>query len=202
MPTLGVHSAGKTADGEHVTSPSALEHEARWDPNLVLRVVWIRTLSAISLGMAVALLPMLGDDRMWIAALLVGPVPLGSWLVRRFVEPDRVLAVATVVDMVWCVVVPILLPTTYTAAMLVAVAMVAFVAGEDTRSLFYSATIGTVGFTAVGITKSIDNWIVLVTVYVLLFPLLFFFCSSCPRPSANATCATSCASVIGWSTTC
>lgn len=168
----------RSADWSPVTGPTALEVESRWDPALVLRVVWIRVLSSMSLGMAVIFLPMLGDNRFWIAALLLGPVPLGSFVVRRLVEPDRVLAVATVVDMVWCIVVPFLLPTTFAAAMLVAVAMQAFVAGEDSRSLAYCAAIGTFGFATVGIVKHADQWIVLVTVYVLLLPLLVFMSST------------------------
>ncbi|MDW3219812.1 MAG: bifunctional diguanylate cyclase/phosphodiesterase [Acidimicrobiales bacterium] len=161
-----------------MNGPTALDLDTRWDPALVLRVVWIRMLSALSLAGAVVLLPQLGPNRMLIAGLLVGPVPAGNLVVRRLVDADRVLAVATVVDMVWCVVVAYLLPTTYPAAMLVAVAMLAFVAGEDSRALFYSAAIGTAGFTAVGLAENVDQWVVLVTVYVVLLPLLFFMSST------------------------
>ncbi|MEM7142076.1 MAG: bifunctional diguanylate cyclase/phosphodiesterase [Actinomycetota bacterium] len=157
---------------------TALEFESRWDPALVLRVVWIRVFSSLSLGIACFFLTALGPDRFILAALLAVPVPLGSFIVRRTVEPDRVLAVATTVDMVWCVAAAAILPTAYTAAMLVAVAMLAFVASEDTRSLFVCASIGTVGFVAIGIIHEISQWVVLATVYLLLLPLLFFMSST------------------------
>jgi diguanylate cyclase (GGDEF)-like protein len=157
-----------------VTTAPVLELDSRWDPALVDRVVWIRAISAVALGITVMLLPMLGDQRVVIAALLVVPIPAGSFIVRRLVEPDRVLAVATVVDMAWCPVVAILLPSTFAPAMMVAVAMLAFVANESVRELFISAAIGAVGFTVVGMVRGVDLWVAMVATYVVLLPLLFF----------------------------
>ena len=154
------------------------ELESRWDPALVHRVVWIRAISSVALGITVALLPMLGPARFAIAALLVGPIPAGSFIVRRLLDPDRVLAVATVVDMVWCVAVALLLPSTYSPSMVVAVAMLAFVANESTRELFISALIGAVGYTAVGLFRDVDLWVAMVAVYIVLLPLLFFLAST------------------------
>ena len=157
-----------------MTTAPDLELDSRWDPVLVDRVVWIRAVSAMALGVTVILLPMLGEQRFAIASLLLAPIPAGSFIVRRLVEPDRVLGVATVVDMCWCPVVAVLLPSTYGPAMLVAVAMLAFVANESTRELFASAVIGVVGFSAVGFVRDIELWVAMVAVYVVLLPLLFF----------------------------
>lgn len=156
-----------------MTTAPELELDSRWDPALVDRVVWIRAVSAMALGITVILLPVLGEQRFAIAALLLAPIPAGSFIVRRLVEPDRVLAVATVVDMCWCPVVAMLLPPTFGPAMLVAVAMLAFVANESTRELFVSAAIGVVGFTVVGFVRDVELWIAMVAVYVVLLPLLF-----------------------------
>lgn len=161
-----------------VTTAPGLELESRWDPALVVRVVWIRAISAVGLGITAALLTSLGDARFAIAALLVGPIPAGSFIIRRLVDPDRVLAVATVIDMVWCVAVALLLPSTFAPAMMVAVAMLAFVANENTRELLISAAIGAVGFTAVGMTRDIDLWVTMVAVYLVLLPLLVFLAST------------------------
>lgn len=152
--------------------------DSRWDPALVVRVVWIRAVSSVALGITCALLPMLGGTRFAIAALLIAPIPAGSFIIHRLVDPDRVLAVATVVDMVWCVTVALILPVTLPMAMMVAVAMLAFVAIETTRELFVSAAIGAIGFTAVGIVHEVELWIALVAVYIVLFPLLFFLSST------------------------
>jgi len=152
--------------------------DPRWDPALVVRVVWIRAVSAVALGITCALLPMLGDARFAIAALLVAPIPAGSFVVHRLVEPDRVLAVATVVDMFWCVGVAVLLPVAYPMAMMVAVAMLAFVAGESSRELLLSAAVGFVGFAAVGLIRDVELWPALVAVYGVLLPLLFFLSST------------------------
>jgi diguanylate cyclase (GGDEF)-like protein len=157
-----------------VTSASQLDFETRWDPALVWRVVWIRAVSSASLGIAALLLPILGPGRFGLAAMLLVPIPLGSFVVRRLVATDRVLAVATLVDMVWTVTVAYLMPSVFTPAMMVAVAMLAFVANEDTRTLIVAAVIGAAGFTLVGVTQSIDLWLVMVVVYILLLPLLFF----------------------------
>ena len=138
------------------------------------RVVWIRAVSSASLGIAALLLPILGPGRFGLAAMLLVPIPLGSFVVRRLVATDRVLAVATLVDMVWTVTVAYLMPGVFTPAMMVAVAMLAFVANEDTRTLIVAAVIGAAGFTLVGVTQSIDLWLVMVVVYILLLPLLFF----------------------------
>ena len=113
-----------------MTSASQVDFEARWDPALVWRVVWIRAVSSASLGIAALLLPILGPGRFGLAAMLLVPIPLGSFVVRRLVATDRVLAVATLVDMVWTVTVAYLMPSVFTPAMMVAVAMLAFVANE------------------------------------------------------------------------
>ena len=157
-----------------MTSASQVDFEARWDPALVWRVVWIRAVSSASLGIAALLLPILGPGRFGLAAMLLVPIPLGSFVVRRLVATDSVLAVATLVDMVWTVTVAYLMPSVFTPAMMVAVAMLAFVANEDTRTLIVAAVIGAAGFTLVGVTQSIDLWLVMVVVYILLLPLLFF----------------------------
>ena len=161
-----------------MTIAPGYEVEPRWDPALVRRVVWGRAISSVALGITVALLPMLGPQRFAIAALLVAPIPAGSFIVQRLVEPDRVLAVATVVDMVWCPIVALLLPSTYSPSMVVAVVMLAFVANESTRELFLSAAIGAVGFTTVGLVRDVDMWVVMVAVYLVLLPLLFFLSST------------------------
>lgn len=152
--------------------------EDRWDPALVRRVVWIRAVSSVSLGVAALLLPMLGPERFGIAFLLLVPVPIGTLIVGRWAAPDAVLATATMVDMVWTVVVAHLLPTLYAPALMVAVATLAFVANEDTRALIFTAVIGAIGFTSAGIAGSVDLWIVMVIVYLLLLPLLFFTSST------------------------
>ena len=149
------------------------EPETRWDPALVHRIVWIRAVSSVSLGLATLLLPVLGPDRFALAGILIGPVAIGSFVVRRLVRADRVLTVATVVDMVWTVVVAHLMPNVFAPAMMIAVAMLAFVANEDTRALFVSAAIGAVGFTSAGIAGSVDMWVVMLVVYLILLPLLF-----------------------------
>ncbi len=159
------------------TAP-ALEPEIRWDPALVRRAVWIRALSTVSLGITCALLPVLGDGRFIVALLLVGPIPAGGLVVRRFLHTDRVLAVATVVDMVWCGVVPLLVPTTYAPTMLVAMAMLAFVANESGHELYLSAMIGAIGFTVVGMIHQVDLWVAMVAVYLVLLPVLFFLGST------------------------
>jgi diguanylate cyclase (GGDEF)-like protein len=150
------------------------ESDPRWDPVLLERVVWGRVISSIALSIAVALLPVLGPQRLAISALLLGPIPAGSFIVKRLVEPDRVLAVSIAVDMVWCPIVALLVPSTYAPSMLVAVVMLAFVANESARELIISAVIGAVGFTVVGVVRDIDLWAALVAVYVVLLPLLFF----------------------------
>jgi diguanylate cyclase (GGDEF)-like protein len=152
--------------------------DSRWDPALVLRVVWIRALSGMSLGVACIFLTMLGPNRILAACLLLGPVPLGSFVVRKFCETDRVMAVATTIDMVWTVVIACLLPSAFAPAMMVAVAMLAFVANEDDTTLFVTAGIGGLGFTAAGLFRDIDAWIPMVVVYVLLLPLLFFLAAT------------------------
>lgn len=146
----------------------------RWDPALVARVVRIRVLSCFTLAVAAATLTMLGPDRFLVAALLVGPIPLGSIVVYRTVAPDRVLATATIVDMVWCVVVAFVLPSGYSPSMVVAVVMLAFVANESTRDLVISSTIGLIGYPLVGALNQVDLWVAMVAVYVLLLPVLFF----------------------------
>ena len=161
-----------------MTTAPLHESDPRWDPVLVTRVVWGRVVSSLALAVAVAALPMLGPQRFAIAALLMGPIPAGSFIVKRLVEPDRVLAVSIVVDMVWCPIVAALLPSTYAPAMVVAVAMLAFVANESTRELVLSALIGTVGFVVVGIVRDVDLWVVLVAVYIVLLPLLFFIATT------------------------
>ena len=157
-----------------MTITPGYEMEPRWDPVLVRRVVWGRAVSSVLLGIAVVLLPMLGPQRFAIAALLLAPIPAGSFIVQRLVEPDRVLAVATVVDMAWCPVVAFLLPSTYSPSMVVAVVMLAFVANESTRELFVSAAIGAVGYIVVGVVRDVEMWVPMVAVYLLLLPLLFF----------------------------
>jgi len=164
----------QSADGEGVTIAPGYDMDSRWDPALVVRVVWIRAVSSVALGITCALLPALGDTRFVIAALLVAPIPTGSFIVHRVVHPDRVLAVVTVVDMVWCVVVALILPVTLPLAMMVAVAMLAFVAIESVRELFLSAAIGAAGFTVVGLLHEAEFWTALVAVYLVLLPLLFF----------------------------
>lgn len=150
----------------------------RWDPALVARVVRIRVLSCFTLAIAAAALSMLGPDRFLVAALLVGPIPLGSIVVHRTVTPDRVLATATIVDMVWCIVVAYILPSGYSPSMVVAVVMLAFVANESTRDLAISSTIGLLGYPLVGALNHVDLWVAMVAVYVLLLPVLFFLSST------------------------
>jgi diguanylate cyclase (GGDEF)-like protein len=161
-----------------VTPATEIELDTRWDPALVLRVVWIRALSVVSLGIACVFLTMLGPNRILVACLLLGPVPLGSFVVRKCFEADRVMAVATTVDMLWTVVIACLLPSAFAPAMMAAVAMLAFVANEDDSTLFVTAAIGGLGFTAAGLFRDIDAWIPLVVVYVLLLPLLFFLAAT------------------------
>ncbi|MEZ5246369.1 MAG: bifunctional diguanylate cyclase/phosphodiesterase [Acidimicrobiales bacterium] len=150
------------------------ESDPRWDPVLLERVVWGRVLSSVALSIVVALLPGFGPQRFAISALLLGPIPAGSFIVKRLVEPDRVLAVSITVDMVWCPVVALLLPSTYSPSMLVAVVMLAFVANESARELVISAVIGAVGFIVVGVVRDVELWAAMVAVYIVLLPLLFF----------------------------
>ncbi|MEQ8841779.1 MAG: EAL domain-containing protein [Acidimicrobiales bacterium] len=161
-----------------MTAAPEFELEPRWDPSLVVRVVWIRTISTLSLGITCALLPALGDDRFTITFLLLGPIPIGSVIVYRLVHPDRMLAVATVVDMAWCVVVVLLLPSLYATTMIVAMAMLAFVANEGKRYLNISAALGAVGFTTAGLLHDVDLWVVMMAVYLVLLPLINFLASA------------------------
>ena len=155
-----------------------IELDTRWDPALVLRLVWVRALSGMSIGVACIFLTMLGPNRILVACLLLGPVPLGSFVVRKCFEVDRFVAVATTIDMVWAVVIACLVPSAFALTMMAAIAMLAFVANEDTKTLFVMAGIGGLGFTTAGLVRDIAAWIPMVVVYVLLLPLLFFFAAT------------------------
>jgi len=121
---------------------------------------------------------MLGPNRILAACLLPGPVPLGSFAVRQFCETDSVMAVATTIDMVWAVVIAFVLPSAFALAMMVAVAMLAVAANEDTNTLFATAGVGGLGFMMAGLVRDIDAWIPMVVVYVLILPLIFFLAAT------------------------
>ncbi len=152
--------------------------DPRWDPALVKRVVKIRTLSAVSMGIAPLFIPAFGQYRVALALLVMLVVPVCTLVVYRFSPPDRVLPNATLVDTFWAVAAVQLIPEAYACAMLIAIAMLAFVAGESMRTLSQASAIGVVGFAVAGYVHRPDFWIGLIVIYVLLLPLLFFMAAT------------------------
>lgn len=148
--------------------------DPRWDPALVKRIVVIRIISAASMGLVIALLPSFGQDRFWLAGVMIVAVPCGTLLVHRFSEPDRVLINATLVDTVWAVSVVQMVPEVYACAMLIGIAMLAFVANEDLKALTRTSAVGVIGFALAGAMQEPVYWVPLIAIYVLLLPLLFF----------------------------
>lgn len=148
--------------------------EPRWDAALIRRVVAIRVVSAITMGVAAMVLPAFGEDRIWLAMVLFVGSPLTTLLIYRFAERDRVLVTATLVDSGWVAVAVLLFPLAFTEASLVALAMLAFVAAEDRRYLLYASSISTTALVGAGFVHRPENWIPHVTIFILLLPLMVF----------------------------
>jgi len=126
------------------------------------------------MGVVIGLLPSFGQSRFWLAGVMIVAVPCGTLLVHRFSEPDRVLINATLIDTVWAVAVVQIMPEAYACAMLIGIAMLAFVANEDLRALTRTSLVGVIGFALAGVMQGPVYWVPLVAIYVLLLPLLFF----------------------------
>lgn len=148
--------------------------DPRWDPALVRRIVAIRAISAASMGVVILMLPAFGDSRFWLAGVMIVAVPFSNFVVYRLSAPDRVLINATLVDTVWAVSVVQLVPEVFACAMLIGIAMLAFVANEDEKVLMRASVLGVAGFAAAGIMQQPVYWVPLVAIYILLLPLLFF----------------------------
>lgn len=157
-----------------MTMVDASGQESRWDATLIRRVVAIRVISSITMGVAALALPAFGDNRIWLAMVLFVGSPLTTVLTYRFAERDRVLVTATLVDSGWVAVVVLVFPIAFKEASLVALAMLAFVAAEDLRYLRYAAGMSTAALLAAGLYHQPANWIPHVTIFVLLLPLMVF----------------------------
>ncbi len=152
--------------------------EPRWDHALVKRVVLIRATSAISMGLVVLLLPSFGEDRLALAGLMIIAVPIGTLLVYRFSTPERMLVNATFLDTFWALLVVQFVPEVFACAMLICIAMLAFIANEGPRSLLTASLVSVAGFVVAGLAHEPSYWTPLVAVYVLLLPLLFLMSSA------------------------
>lgn len=148
--------------------------ERRWDETLVRRIVLIRVVSSVTMGVAIMAIPAFGENRVWLAMVLFFGSPLTALVIHRFVECDRVLVTATLADNGWVAVAVFGFPVAYKEASLVALAMLAFVAAEDRRYLFYASVISTSALIGAGLLHGPDNWIPHVTIFVLLLPLMVF----------------------------
>ncbi len=155
-----------------------LESEPRWDPALVRRVLLIRASSAVSLGVITATVPAFGPNRYLLSAFLILVAPAVMFIAFRVFDSDRLLVNATLIDMVWAVLVPHFVPPTYSGSLLVAVAMLAFVANEDPRALIRASAIGVIGYPIVGILHDPYFWLPLYAVFVMLLPLLIFMATT------------------------
>ncbi len=148
--------------------------DPRWDPALVRRIVAIRAISAASMGVVLLWLPTFGDSRFWLAGVMIVAVPCGNLVVYRLSAPDRVLINATLVDTVWAVSIVQLMPEVFACAMLIGIAMLAFVANEDVKALVRASVLSVVGFALAGVMQEPVYWVPLVAIYILLLPLLLF----------------------------
>ncbi len=146
----------------------------RWGPALVRRVVAIRVMSSISLGVVAAWVPAFGPDRIWAGLILMFGVPFSTVVVHRYSPMDTILVRVTLVDAVWLVIAVMTVPDSYTGAALVGMAMLAFVAVEDTRALYLASGLTVLGLGASGLIYSPPRWMPLLSIYVLLLPLLVF----------------------------
>ena len=153
------------------------DFEPRWDTALAKRVVVLRVVSAISLGVLVLGLPAFGPDRGWLAAILIGGVPVTSGLVYALADRGRVLVQMTVVDAGWVTAVVLLFPAVYFEAMLVSLVMLAFIANESHRALLGTSALIIVGLITGGTVHEPLNWVRHLGVFVLLLPLLLFVAS-------------------------
>lgn len=153
------------------------DFEPRWDGALARRVVVLRVLSSIAMGAIALGLPEFGPDRGWLAAILIAGVPATSAIVYFFADRGQVLVRMTLVDAGWVAIVVMLFPTVYFEAMLVALAMLAFVANESHRALLGPSGLIVFGLVLGGILHEPTNWARLVGILVLLLPLLLFVAS-------------------------
>lgn len=153
------------------------DFEPRWDSALARRVVALRILSSIAMGGLVLGVPNFGAGRVWLSIILIAGVPATSLAVYLFADRGHVLVRMTAVDAVWVAAIVVAFPGVYFEAMLVSLAMLAFVANESHRALLATSGLIVAGLIVAGLAHEPTNWIRLLGVFVLLLPLLLFVAS-------------------------
>ncbi len=141
--------------------------ETRMRHRLMLRIIALFGLAVVALAF-----PAVGDNRFWLAALLVALTPLPA-LLPRLVAPDRWMLAQSIFDVSATVALVGFVPDVWAAGLVIVVCSPAASSAMLGRRAYVALEVfGLIGVGIVGRVSGADGWEVPLAVAVLMVPLV------------------------------